>query len=270
LTMARYVHGYSERESRRLNDQSEILEELLHEDTAYRAGSRVLEAGCGVGAQTAILARRSPEARFVSIDVSRESLEKARARVEEQGLVNVSIQLHDIMHLPFQQDSFDHVFVCFVLEHLEAPETALAHLKRVLRPGGSITAIEGDHGSCFWHPETPDSRRVWNSFIRVQTDLGHDPLIGRRLCPLLIDAGFKLMHSSPRWVWGDAKHERLLDGMVNSIIVPMVQTGKARALELELIDEQTWERGTADIERTGVPPRGTFFYTWFKAVGLKE
>lgn len=53
----------------------------------------------------------------------------------------------DIFALPFESGSFDHVFVCFVLEHLSHPVEALAILGNVLRPGGSITVVEGDHGS---------------------------------------------------------------------------------------------------------------------------
>jgi hypothetical protein len=45
-----YVHGYAPREAQRLLDQAGTLADLLHHDTAYPAGSRVLEAGCGVGA----------------------------------------------------------------------------------------------------------------------------------------------------------------------------------------------------------------------------
>src|ERR1700730_3344191 len=56
-----YVHGYDHRENRRLQDQAGTLVELLHRDTQYPAGNRVLEAGCGVGAQTLTLALRSPE-----------------------------------------------------------------------------------------------------------------------------------------------------------------------------------------------------------------
>ena len=49
---ARYVHGYDAGEMQRLQDQARTLEGLLHADTTYPAGARVLEAGCGVGAQT--------------------------------------------------------------------------------------------------------------------------------------------------------------------------------------------------------------------------
>ena len=62
-----YVHGYDARANERLRDQAATLVDLLHSDTAYPTGSLVLEAGCGVGAQTITLARRSPGARFTSI-----------------------------------------------------------------------------------------------------------------------------------------------------------------------------------------------------------
>ena len=58
----KYVHGYDQRESRRLQDQASTLVELLHSDTLYSEGSRVLEAGCGIGAQTVTLAKNSPNA----------------------------------------------------------------------------------------------------------------------------------------------------------------------------------------------------------------
>ena len=62
--------------------------------------------------------------------------------------------------MPFAPASFDHVFVCFVLEHLSRPAEALSSLKTVLKPGGSITVIEGDHGSASstLTAQTPDER----------------------------------------------------------------------------------------------------------------
>jgi trans-aconitate methyltransferase len=76
------VHGYHRRENERLQDQAGTLVDLLHSDTSYPPGSVVLEAGCGIGAQTVTLAQRSPDARFTSIDVSADWLAEAKKRTD--------------------------------------------------------------------------------------------------------------------------------------------------------------------------------------------
>lgn len=257
------------REAQRLKEQSAILEQLLHAGTMYPADAKVLEAGCGVGAQTEILARRNPWAHFTCVDLSKESLEHARARAEEAGLSNVRFHQADIRNLSFQDARFDHVFVCFVLEHVADPVQVLVELRRVLKPGGTITVIEGDHGSCFWHPQTPESLAVWSGLIRAQQALGHDPLIGRTLFPLLRKAGFHVRQVAPRWVYGDAGNPSLLDGVVHKIIVPMVETARAAVLERGEMSEAAWVKGIADLSHSGYPPHGSFFYTWFKGEALK-
>lgn len=113
-----YVHGYDHRENVRLRDQASTLVELLHYDTSYAAGSHALEAGYGVGAQTVILARNSPGALITSVDISETSLTEARENVAAAGVTNVRFRKADILNLPYRPESFDHIFVCFVLEHL--------------------------------------------------------------------------------------------------------------------------------------------------------
>ena len=100
-------YGYDPQENLRLQDQASTLVELLHCDTAYPAGRRVLEAGCGVGAQTVTLAKNSPKASIISIDISEASLIEAKRNVEAAGLTNVQFQQGDIFHLPFEPESFD-------------------------------------------------------------------------------------------------------------------------------------------------------------------
>ena len=96
-----YVHGYNPRENLRLQDQASTLVELLHSDTMYPAGSTVLEAGCGVGAQTVTLASNSPQALITSIDISEASLVAAGKALQAAGIHNVTLQQVDIFDLPF-------------------------------------------------------------------------------------------------------------------------------------------------------------------------
>jgi ubiquinone/menaquinone biosynthesis C-methylase UbiE len=267
--MKKYVHGYSRRETERLHDQSLILEELLHDGTVFPPGSRILEAGCGVGAQTAILSRRNPGADIVSIDISEESLNIARARSKEGGGGNVYFLKGDILRLPFPEESFDHAFVCFVLEHLDDPSKALSRLRGILKTGGTITVIEGDHGACVWHPETVESRKVWDCLVEAQIRLGHNPLIGREVHPLLKEAGFRVREVIPRWIYTDGRNPERMDAGVNRIIVPMVATARAQSIESGMVDERTWEKGLGDLSRVAASTDGSFFYTWFKGTAWK-
>ena len=96
-----YVHGYDAPETVRLQDQASTLVEFLHDDLRFEPGVRVLEAGCGVGAQTVILAERNPATLFTAVDVSAVSVERASAAVRGHGFHSVTVQQADIFALPF-------------------------------------------------------------------------------------------------------------------------------------------------------------------------
>lgn len=264
-----YVHGYSPREAERLADQANTLKALIHPDTVFAPGSIVLEVGCGTGEQTAILARKCPDTTFVSLDTAAHSLAEARARITREGIGNVTFLRADLFRLPFSEGSFDHVLVCFVLEHLSRPLEALVALRQMLKPGGTIVAIEGDHGSCYFHPETDAAKRAWRCLIEAQRAVHGNALIGRELFPLLSRAGFRDVETSPRMVYADASRPDLMDGFVKKTIIPMVEGVEQQAFEMGLIDRATWAQGIADLHRTGTPPDGTFCYTFFKATGRR-
>ena len=266
--MVTYVHGYTAHENARLEDQASALIELLHSDTAYPAGSSVLEAGCGVGAQTVTLARRSPEARITSIDCSAESLAQAREKIERAGITNVEFRQADIFALPFAPASFDHVFVCFVLEHLAQPVEALRILKDLLRPGGgsSVTVIEGDHGSAYFYPESADADAAIAALIRLQREAGGDSLIGRQLYPLLTAAGFRGVRVSPRMVYVDGSRPDLADAVTRKTFTAMIAGVREPAVAAGLITAERFDAGIRALHRAAEPD-GTFCYTFFKGVG---
>lgn len=263
-----YVHGYSGREIERLVDQAETLADLLHRDTRYPAGAAVLEAGCGVGAQTVSLVKNSPGAFFTCIDISPESLRAAKARVETAGGGRAEFRQGDIFALDFPDGHFDHIFVCFVLEHLKNPLEALLNLKAKLKKGGSLTVIEGDHGSTYFHPESSEARRTIQCLVDCQARIGGDALIGRRLYPLLERAGFENPFVSPRMVYVDASRPAYVEGFTKNTFIAMVEGIREQAIGSGMLDPPAWDRGIADLYRT-TGPDGTFCYTFFKGVALK-
>ena len=264
----RYVHGYDVRENIRLQDQASTLVELLHSDTLYPPGSRVLEAGCGVGAQTVTLAKNSPDASIISFDISRGSVVAAKRAVKEASITNVTFQQGDIFRLPFKPESFDHVFVCFVLEHLSRPVEALIDLKRLLKPKGTITVIEGDHGSAYFYPDSNAAQKAIQCQVELQKRSGGNANIGRELYPLLTTAEFGSVIVSPRMVYVDASKPDLVDGFTKKTFTEMIEGVRTSALESGIIDESTFDEGVRDLYRTAEPD-GVFCYTFFKAVAQK-
>jgi len=264
----KYVHGYTVRENVRLVDQATTLADILHSDTVYPAGSNVLEAGCGVGAQTIILARNSPNAKFTAVDLSEESLRVARERVSLQGFTNVTFHQSDIFHLPYEDNSFDHLFLCFVLEHLPNPLEALQCLRRVLKRGGTITVIEGDHGSTYFHPDSPDAKKAIQCLIEIQAGMGGNSLIGRQIYPLLSKSGYSDIKVSPRMIYVDSSKPDLVEGFTKNTFIAMVEGVKEHAMRSSLMEEADWDQGIRDLYRT-TGEDGTFIYTFFKGQALK-
>ncbi len=263
-----YVHGHSEREAVRLSDQADTLAEILHCDTSYPAGSVVLEAGCGVGAQTGILLSRSRGACIVSLDLSLTNLSCARGSAAGRGWEEVTFARGDIHCLPFREGAFDHVFVCFVLEHLQAPAHALRSLRRILKPGGTLTVIEGDHGSAFFSPESRYATEAILALERLQRDTGGNPRIGRELFPLLTSSGFRDVHVSPRQVYVDDSKPGLVEGFTRQTFTAMVEGVRERVITSGMLAEEDFDRGIRDLLRTA-EGGGTFCYTFFKAVAVR-
>jgi SAM-dependent methyltransferase len=263
-----YIHGYNERESERLLEQAASVVDLLHCDTRYPAGSRVLEIACGTGAQTVSLARNNPDSRFIAFDHSSVSLAQAIDRVKSAGLNNVEFLHADLFALPFAAESFDHAFVCFVLEHLSRPIEALVVAKQLLKPRGTITVFEGDHGSAYFHPHSEVAHRAIDCQVELQRRAGGNACIGRQVYPMLVEAGYVDARVSPRMVYVDASRPALVDSFTRKTFTWMVEAVRESALEAGLIDPATFDAGIRDLLRAAEPD-GVFCYTFFKGVAVK-
>jgi SAM-dependent methyltransferase len=264
-----YIHGYSEEETKRLNDQATSISELLHWDSFWPQGSVVLEAGCGVGAQTGIISPKNPDVKFISIDLSEKSLSKAMQMVNEFGLRNVELKLADVFEIPFADNHFDHVFVCFLLEHLSAPGKALLELKRVLKPGGTITVIEGDHGSTYFHPDSQYARKAIEAQVSLQKYNGGNANIGRKLYPLLTTAGFTDVHTNPRMVYVNDSKPAMVDLFTRNTFTAMIKGVAEEVISKNFITKDDFDKGIRDLYRT-TEGGGTFCYTFFKVMARKE
>lgn len=111
--------------------------------TGASAGERILDAGCGSGTKTLLLAARGLD--VTGADFSDYVLDKARAAAEVAGLANCArFSREDLLALSFDDGYFPYVFCWGVVMHIPDYERALDELVRVVRPGGYLILSEGN------------------------------------------------------------------------------------------------------------------------------
>lgn len=168
----------------KLPQQVEILEAYLG-DIDFPDGARVLDVGCGTGAQSRTLIQRPGVAEVVGIDRAKFLLERARQLAA--GMEGLTFEEAPGDELPFEAAAFDVVVVHTVLTHVADPEAVLAELFRVLRPGGTLAICDGDFSTMSAAIGDRDPLQVCaESFIEHSVN---DAWLMRRLPRLVREAG---------------------------------------------------------------------------------
>jgi ubiquinone/menaquinone biosynthesis C-methylase UbiE len=105
-----------------------------------RVGDRALDLGCGDGAFTVLLREAGADA--VGAEVADAALERARRARPGLRFVQVAVD----GPLPFDDHSFDLVWVSEVIEHVADTARWLSEVRRVLAPGGRLLITTPNHG----------------------------------------------------------------------------------------------------------------------------
>ncbi len=100
----------------------------------------VLDVACGPGLVACEFARHS--GRVTGIDITPAMIEQAEKCQQEQGLVNLSWRIGDVLPLPYGDDSFSLVITRYSFHHFLDPAAVLAEMIRVCRPGGRVLVAD--------------------------------------------------------------------------------------------------------------------------------
>jgi SAM-dependent methyltransferase len=135
----------------------------------------------------------------VGVDIEPTQLDFARGHLERAG-VEATLQKGDALVLPFEEESFEHVWMMWLLEHIADAPAALREARRVLDSGGVITAIEVDYSTCRVEPSTPAMEALFRAMVQGMAASGWSDA-GTRLPGWLREVGFTQVDEGERTYW---------------------------------------------------------------------
>jgi arsenite methyltransferase len=138
---------------------------------------KILDAGCGAGWLSRILARRVPRGRVVGMDISDEMIQHARA--SSTGAGNLSFLVGSVDAIPWEQDFFDRIITVESSYYWPDPAKGLRELYRVAAKGGSAWTLIN------YYRDNPYGHQ-WGPKLAVPTQL----LSAEEWKELFRDAGF--------------------------------------------------------------------------------
>ncbi|EDM46975.1 class I SAM-dependent methyltransferase [Marinobacter algicola] len=168
-----------------VRDEASYQKKLAITQGYFQPNWSVLEFGCGTGSTALVHAPHVKE--ILATDISDKMLEIAAQKARDAGVENVRFQQGTLESLALEAGSFDAVLGLNILHLLENPETAIARVHELLKPGGvfvSSTALVGE------------LMVLWRLLIPAMQAMGLAPFVNRfsrqSLVTMLTNAGFSI------------------------------------------------------------------------------
>ncbi len=267
MTNERYTHGHHESVLRSHlwrsaeNSAGFLLAELREDAT-------VLDVGCGPGNITADLAARVPRGTVTGIDRSADVVARAARDYPGDEHRNLDFRVGDVFALPFEDASFDVVYVHQVLQHLSDPVGALTEMRRVLKTGAVLAARDADYGGFIWAPDDPVLERWRDLYHRVTRANGADADGGRHLKSWVRAAGFEQLRvTTSNWTYESEDERAWWGGLWADRVVH--SDFAQQALEYSLATSVELEEMSRAFVRWAAEPDALFVVPSFEVVARR-
>lgn len=227
--------------------------------------NKIIEVGCGVGAQTEILLERFPHLHIDGIDASASQLKRAKEHLKTAIRdKRVSLQVADALQLPFKDDAYDGAFLCWILEHVQDPVGILSEVRRVLKPSGLVYCSEVLNATLYLHPYSPATLQYWFAFNDHQWNLGGDPFVGAKLANYLLKAGYQNISTETKVEYYDNRMPKRRAEFID-YWTRLLLSGAPGLLQSKIITQDLVDEMQGELNRLKHDPDSVFFYSWIQA-----
>jgi SAM-dependent methyltransferase len=263
MTEAAYIHGTSPEEQARLALLNDLTNKSFIQFLELGPSSSILDVGCGLGILTRRLAGLLPGGEVWGVDASAEQLSQAN-----EALPNLHFRQADAHALPFPENRFDVVFCRYLLEHVADPLAVLREIRRVLKPGGRAFVQENNILANTFDPDCPHFDALWRRFARLQSLVGGDALVGKRLFRLFRQAGFGQVRLSVQpevHYAGMPTFRTWIENLISNVLPSerqLIERGLATPEEIRL--------GLEELRSLLADQSASAFFYWNRARGVKE
>lgn len=232
-----------------------------------KPGMNLLDCGCGPGTITIGLAKYVAPGNATGTEIEETQVAIARGNAARQNVSNVRFEAASIYELPFDDASFDAVFISAVLGNLKEPSRGLREAYRVLRPGGVIGVKEFDHGGDIYFPVDPAIVNYNDLYVRLRRENGHDPEGGRKIGSYLLEAGFSGLKSSA--CFESLTDPEILNGAAELNIALLTDSWADAFKSRGWATDDSISEMTGGWRRFAKTPGAFLAFAWCEAVGWK-
>ena len=222
--------------------QARLRRRSITDALAPQLEESLVDVGSGPGNQIAEIAPMvGPTGEVVGVDPEDSAIDIASQRCRD--LPNVRFEQASLPALPFEDGTFDAVMSSQVFEYLEDVTTALAEIRRILRPGGRVLIHDTDWGALLWHASDRDRMArilsLWDGHLA-------DPHLPQTLGAKLRDVGFVNVVAQPIvHVESD-----LVPGSMSDVLRKFV-IGYVESQGLEQDEVQAWQQDLVQLAQQG-------------------
>jgi SAM-dependent methyltransferase len=269
-TSSQYIPGTAPEEQARLSVLNDLLNVGSLRELHLLGGERVLDVGCGTGQLSRAMARVTG-VRVLGVERSAEQIAEAERQAAKAGESALTeFRQGDALHLPLRDDewgAFDVAHTRFLLEHVRDPLLVVQAMVASVRHGGRIVLEDDDHDLLRLWPEPPEFAALWGAYQRSYERLGNDPIIGRRLVSLLVEAGAVPVRNTFIF-FGSCAGEPLFAPYVENLI-GVIGGARTTVIEAKLLDAAAFDAAIANVREWSRDAAATLWYAVSWAEGRR-